>query len=274
MYLGIDIGGTKTLVASLDNSGVIQEEFRFPTPKLYKDFLKKLADNVAKLSTNKFIAVGVGAPGKIEREDGIGVAFGNLPWHGVSLGKDIGTIVQCPVVVENDANLAGLSEAMLLKEYRKVLYLTISTGINTGFIVDQQIDPNLADSEAGHMMLEHNGKLEAWENFASGRAIVARFGKRASELTDRHTWQIIAHDIALGLIDLIALIEPDVIVLGGGVSSHFDKFGDFLQAYLKQYDNPLITLPELRVAARPEQAVIYGCYDLAKALYGTTAKIA
>jgi predicted NBD/HSP70 family sugar kinase len=271
MYLGIDIGGTKTLVASLDRDGVIQEEFRFPTPKLYKDFLKKLAENVANLSTNKFIAAGVGAPGKIERKHGVGVAFGNLPWRGVNLGEDIKTIAKCPVVVENDANLAGLSEAMLIKQYRKVLYVTISTGINTGFIVDQQIDPNLADSEAGHMMLEHNGKLEAWEDFASGRAIVKRFGKRASEITDKHTWQIIAHDIAVGLIDLIAVIEPEVIVLGGGVSSHFDKFGDYLQNYLKQYDNPMITLPEIRVAMRPEQAVVYGCYDLAKALYGKSA---
>ncbi len=274
MYLGIDIGGTKTLVASLDDRGVIQEEFRFPTPKLYKDFLKKLAENVEKLSTNKFVAVGVGAPGKIERENGVGVAFGNLPWRGATLGADIKAIAGCPVVVENDANLAGLSEAMLLKQHQKVLYVTVSTGINTGFIVDQKIDPNLADSEAGHMMLEHNGKLKSWEDFASGRAIVARFGKRASEITDKHTWQIIAHDIAIGLIDLIALIEPNVIVLGGGVSSHFDKFGEYLQNYLKQYDNPLITLPEIRVAARPEQAVVYGCYDLAKALYGTATKVA
>lgn len=268
MYLGIDIGGTKTLVASLDDRGVIQEEFRFPTPKLYSDFLKKLAENVANLSTNKFIAAGVGAPGKIERDHGVGVAFGNLPWHGVHLREDIQELTNCPVVVENDANLAGLSEAMLLKHHQKVLYVTISTGIGTGFIVDQQIDPNLADSEGGHMMLEHNGKLEAWEDFASGRAIVQRFGKRASDITDNHTWQIIAHDVALGLIDLIALIEPNVIVLGGGVSTYFDKFGEYLQTYLKQYDNPLITLPEIRVAARPEQAVVYGCYDLAKALYG------
>ena len=274
MYLGIDIGGTKTLVASLDNDGVIQEEFRFPTPKLYRDFLKKLTENVEKLSTNKFIAAGVGAPGKIERKDGIGVAFGNLSWRNVDIAKDVNAVAGCPVVVENDANLAGLSEAMLLKQHQKVLYITISTGIGTGFIVNQQIDPELADSEGGHMMLEHNGKVQSWEDFASGRAIVRRFGKHASEITDKHTWQIIAHDIALGLIDLIAVTEPDVIVLGGGVNTHFDKFGDYLKAYLKQYDNPLITLPELRVAARPEQAVVYGCYDLAKSHYGTVASVA
>lgn len=274
MYVGVDIGGTKTLVASLYDNGVIQEEFRFPTPKIYNDFLRKLTEFVAKLSTNKFIAAGVGAPGKIDRENGVGIAFGNLPWHDVDIAADVQAIVGCPVVLENDANLAGLSEAMLLPQYQKVLYVTISTGIGTGFIVDQQIEPSVADSEGGHMMLEHDGKLEAWEDFASGRAIVARFGKQASDIDDAHTWKIIAHDIALGLIDLIALLQPEVIVLGGGVNTHFDKFGDYLRIYLEQYDNPLITIPELRVAARPEQAVIYGCYDLAKMHYGTAASVA
>lgn len=273
MYLGIDIGGTKTLVASLDDNGVIQEQFRFPTPRMYGDFIRNLEENVAKLSTNKFIAAGVGIPGKLDRKKGIAVAFGNLPWKNIPIRDDIQKIVQIPVVIENDANLAGLSEAMLLKQYKKVLYVTISTGIGTGYIVDQKIDPELADSEGGHMLLEHDGKLRAWEDFASGRAIVARFGKRASEITDAKTWHIIAHNIALGLIDFIAMVGPEVIVLGGGVSSHYDKFGDYLQNYLKQFDNPLITLPEIRVAARPEQAVIYGCYDLAKSLYGTAAHI-
>jgi predicted NBD/HSP70 family sugar kinase len=274
MYLGVDIGGTKTLVASLDDNGVIQEQFRFPTPKIYNDFLRKLSEFVAKLSTNTFTATGVGAPGKIDREEGVGIAFGNLPWHDVDIAVDVQKIAKCPVVVENDANLAGLSESMLLKQYQKVLYVTISTGINTGFIVNQQIEPNVADSEAGHMMLEHDGELRAWEDFASGRAIVARFGKRAADIDDASTWKVIAHDISLGLIDLIALLQPEVIVLGGGVSTHFNKFGDYLKTFLKKYDNPLITLPELRIAARPEQAVIYGCYDLAKAHYGTVTPIA
>lgn len=274
MYLGVDIGGTKTLVASLDNNGVIQEELRFPTPKIYNDFLRKLDEFVAKLSTNTFIAAGVGAPGKIDREEGVGIAFGNLPWQNVDIANDVKAIAHCPVIVENDANLAGLSEAMLLRQYEKVLYVTISTGINTGFIVNQQIEPSVADSEAGHMMLEHNGKVQAWEDFASGRAIVDRFGKRAADIEDVRIWKVIAHDIALGIIDLIALLQPEVIVLGGGVNTHFDKFGSYLQKNLERYDNPLITLPELRVAARPEQAVIYGCYDLAKAHYGTAITVA
>lgn len=271
MYLGIDIGGTKTLVASLDDNGVMQESYKFATPKKYDFFLKELADNVAKLSTHEFLACGVGAPGKIDRSRGIAVAFGNLGWKNTPLQKDIRVIVKCPAVIENDANLAGLSEAMLLDAHKKVLYVTISTGIGTGFIVNRRIDPDLADGEGGQMLLEHHGKLEAWEDFASGRAIVRRFGKRADEITDENTWRIIAHDIALGLIDLIALMQPDVIVLGGGVAAHYDKFKDFLTADLNSYENPLFKLPAIEEARRPELAVVYGCYDLAKSVYGKTA---
>jgi predicted NBD/HSP70 family sugar kinase len=271
MYLGIDIGGTKTLVASIDNEGVLEERHKFHTPQSYDEFLKELAAAVDELSTKKFIAAGVAAPGKLDREHGIAIAFGNLPWTNVPLKHDVEQLIDCPVVIENDAKLAGLSEAMLLKEHQKVLYVTVSTGIGTGFIVDQKIDPTMEDSEGGQMLLQHGGKLEAWEDFASGRAIVKRFGKRASDIHDKETWQIIAHDIALGLIDLIALMQPDIIVLGGGVGAHFDRFKDYLHEYLDEYQNPLFTVPIIKEAARPALAVLYGCYDLARQVYGKAA---
>jgi len=271
MYLGIDIGGTKTIVASLDDNGVITEKYRFPTPQAYDAFLGILAEFVDKLTTKNFIAGGIGVPTKIDRVHGVAIAGGRLKWRNIPIQDDVQKIAHCPIAIDNDANLAGLSEAMLLKQYQKVLYVTISTGIGTGFIVDQRIDPSMADSEGGEMLLEHGGKLQQWQDFASGQAIVRRFGKRASEITDKKTWQIIAHDIALGLIDLIALMQPEIIVLGGGVGAHYDKFKEYLQQSLTDYENPLVTIPPIQEAARPELAVVYGCYDLAKSVYGKSA---
>lgn len=268
--MGIDIGGTKTLVASLDEHGVIIEHHKFPTPKMYTDFLKQLAIFVDKLTTKKFLAASVGTPSKVDREHGIAIAFGTLPWRNLPLRQDVKKIVHCPVLIENDANLAGLSEAMLIKNYRKVLYVTISTGIGTGFIVDQKIEPATADSEGGQMLLSHGGKLEDWEDFASGRAFARRFGKKASEIIDPKTWRIVAHDIALGLIELIAVMQPDAIVLGGGFGGHYDKYRHFLDDYLREYENPLFTVPVIKEAARPAFAVLYGCYDLASQVYGKT----
>ena len=248
--------------------GRYKRTHKFPTPKKYDDFLRDLAVFVDKLSTKDFKAAVIGVPSKIDREHGIAIAFGTLPWRELPMKDDIKDIVHCPLELENDANLAGLSEAMLIKEFQKVLYVTISTGIGTGFIVDQKIDPTMEDSEGGNMLLNHGGKLEDWEDFASGSAFVRRFGKRASELTDPKIWRIIAHDIALGLVDLIALMQPDAIVLGGGFGGHLDKYRGYLGEYLQEYANPLFTVPEIRQAARPSFNVLYGCYDLARQTYG------
>jgi len=268
MYLGIDIGGTKTLVASLDNRGAITESIKFPTPKEYALFLKELSIAVANLSTKEFIACGVAVPGRVDREKGIAVAFGNLPWTNVPIRHDLHHMLKCPVVVDNDANLAGLSEAMLLRQYDCVLYVTVSTGIGTGIITNQKIDPEFADSEGGSIMLEHKGKIMQWEDFASGRAIVKRFGKRADEIEDEKTWKIITKDIAIGLFDLVTFIQPDAVVLGGGVMTHLDRFDDLLMKDLKRFETPMTPLPPILRAQRPEEAVVYGCYDLAKSTYG------
>lgn len=268
MYLAVDIGGTKTLLASFDEAGVIQEQVKFPTPQDYELFLKGLESNVASLSTKDFQKGGVAVPGRLDRQHGLALGFGNLPWENVNIQADIERITHCPVLIENDANLAGLSEAMMVKhEFKKVLYVTISTGIGTGIIINGIIDPNFADSEGGQMLLEHDGKLQQWEDFASGKAVFERFGKRASDIDaeDTETWQRIAHDIALGLIDLIAVIQPEVIVFGGGLDTNYEKFIVPLTAELKRYEMPLVPIPQLRKAARPEEAVIYGCYDLIKA---------
>lgn len=268
MYLGIDIGGTKTLVACLDKSGVIQESTKFPTPQSYSNFLAELAKTVDNLSTRQFMACGVAAPGRLDPKKEIGVVFGNLPWKNVPIKSDIHRMLRCPVVVENDANLAGLSEAMLLKkEYDRVLYLTISTGINIGFIVNQRIDSNITP-EVGDIVMERNGKLETWEHFASGKAIVRRFGKRASDIDDEATWRIIAHDFALGIADLIPVVQPQVIVIGGSVGVYFEKYGKLLKESLRDFETPLTPTPPIVKAGRPDQAVVYGCYDLARQTYG------
>jgi len=270
MYLAIDIGGTKTLVASLTDEGVIAERLRFETPKDYHEFITQLAKTVEQLTTKEFIACGVGVPGRLDREKGIGIAMGNLPWRDIPIKQDIEKIVHCPVVIHNDAKLAGLSEAMLLKnQYNRVLFATISTGIGVSLITNQTIDPALADAEAGKAPVMRGDKMVPWEDFASGRAIVNRFGKRAADIHDDATWKIIAHDIAIGLIDLIATVQPEVVVIGGSVGSYLDRFKSFLEEELKKFETPLIPIPPIRAAQRPDDAVLYGCYDLAKSIYGT-----
>jgi predicted NBD/HSP70 family sugar kinase len=272
MYAGIDIGGSKILAASLDDSGVIQQKIRFPTPQNYDEFLVQLKANMAALGPNDYQAAGVAVPGRIDRVHGVGRIFGNLPWHDVPIQHDIEKILRCPVILEHDPSLAALSESMLIKEtdkdISKVLYVTISTGIGAGLVVDGKIDTNFANSEAGMMMLDFQGKLASWESFASGSAIVRRYGQMAKDIKDVTTWKAIARDIAHGMIELLALTEPDIIVIGGSVGIYYDQYATFLTDELKQFSNPLVPIPPIRAAMRPDEAVLFGCYDLAKAIYG------
>lgn len=272
MYAAIDVGGTKTLIAVFNDDGKVIEQIKFPTPENYDEFITELAATVAKLSTQDFKATCAAIPARLNREEGIAIAFGNLPWTDIPVGVDIEKIVKSPVLIENDAKLAALSEAILVKDiYKKALYVTISTGIGAGFVVNGRLDPNLLNMEVGQMLLEHNGELKDWEDFGSGRAFNEKFGKRVSDVAadDHQAWYWFSRNIAIGLIDLCATLSPDVILLGGGAGAHLDKYHDRLNEQMKIYENPMFAIPPIIKAQRAEEAVIYGCYELAKESFGT-----
>lgn len=265
MYLGIDIGGTKTLLGRFTKDGDLQETLKFPTPADYTEFLFLLANNVARITTKPWKLACVGAPGKVNHATGVVEVFGNLRWTNTPLLSNIHSIANCQVLLENDAKLAGLSEARLLKPIpHKVLYITISTGIGGSLVIDGTLDQDLTDSEVGWMLHEHNGKVVTWESFVSGKAILKRFGKMASQITDPHVWKLISHDMALGLIDINAMVQPNIVIIGGGVGAHFAKFKKPLSDELKKYESTLVRAPKLVGAKNAEQAVLLGCYQLMK----------
>jgi glucokinase len=271
MYVGIDIGGTKTLVAVLTNAGEIVESVKFPTPKLYSNFLLELAHTVHHLKHKEFVAAGVAAPGRIDRKHGRVIDLGNLEWTNFPLQADCEKIVKCPVIIENDANLAGLSEAQLHKDKDKVLYVTISTGIGTGLVYKQRLNEGTLDGEGGQIRLPYKGKIEKWEKFASGRAIYKHFGKKAADIHDEADWRHIVRNLSLGFFELNAVYQPDLIIVGGSIGTYFDRWGHLLQAELQKREVPVINIPKIVQAQRPEEAVVYGCYDLAKQVYGRHA---
>lgn len=270
MYLAIDVGGTKTLFAVMDEHGKVIKEHKIKTPEKYPEFLAAVDEAFkTKLKTYNFEYCCCALPGRIDHAAGVAIGFGNLAWHAIPFRRDLQKLLgNIPTLLENDAKLAGLSEARLIPQYSKVLYLTISTGIGGGLIVDGVIDPVLDDSEPGFILLEHEGKLMRWQDFASGKAIVARFGKRASDLEDPAIWHIIAKDFAVGMIDLIATLQPDAVIIGGGVGTHFHKYGTMLNHELKKFQSDLVPIPPVLPAKHAEEAVIYGCYELIKQTIG------
>lgn len=267
MYLGIDIGGTKTLMAVFSYSGNAIYKKKFATNPDYEKFLRELGHHLQPvLAEYKIKLCCCSAPGYIDRRRGIVRRFGNLNWQNVALKEDISRVLGgIAVLVENDAKLAGLSEALLVQdEYKKVLYLTIGTGIGDGIIINGKIDPELADSEAGQMVIEHEGQLKRWEDICSGRALFERYGQKASEIDDPKIWTEYAFNLAKGLDALISILQPEVIIIGGGVGAHFEKFGKLLEQELEKFENPMVKVPPILKAKKPEEAVIYGCYDFIK----------
>jgi predicted NBD/HSP70 family sugar kinase len=171
-----------------------------------------------------------------------------------------------PIVVENDANAAGLAEARALNPPSdSVVYVTVSTGIGTGLVINNQIDPSWRHSEGGFMHFDKNGQLLPWEKFASGQAIKERYGKIAADIpADDLAWAEIAYDLALGLSNIAALLAPKTIIIGGGVGEHLPKFKSHLDEAMSRLKEKMFALPEIRQAAHPEEAVVYGCYYLVK----------
>jgi predicted NBD/HSP70 family sugar kinase len=269
MYAGIDIGGTKTLVAVFDEVGTMTESTKFPTPSDYTEFIRQLTTTVASFTTKKYIAGGLAMPVSVyDREQGIAVAFGNLPWKNVDIQADVEAVLDCPVFIDNDAKLGALYQAVLLKDtYKKVLYVTVSTGIGYAFVNNGIIDENVGDGGGRTMLFEHDGHMVPWESFASGHAIVDRYGKKAMDITDAETWTKICRDLSVGFIELIAILQPEVIVIGGSVGTYFDRYGSIISEELKQYDLPLVPIPPIVGAQQAEEAVVYGCYELIKVKY-------
>lgn len=267
MYLAIDIGGTKTLAAIFDSSGSKLADKKIQTNPDYRIFLKDLENIVAEILTNKIIACSVAIPGRINREEGLIYSMGNQGWHDIPIVSDLRKILgDIEIVIENDAKTAGVAEAVILGDkYKRLVYMTISTGIGVAVVEDQKIIESLKDLEMGLMPLRYNGSIIAWEKFASGRAIFEKYGLKASEITDENTWMEIGENIAYGTAIVCSVLQPDVIVYGGGVGQYADKFSPYIYKYLRGTLHKNVKTPrEILPAHYKENSVIYGCFEILK----------
>lgn len=263
MIIAIDVGGTKTLIADFNADGAIGQEVRFETPRNENDFFDKLLDSLSEAYPNKSTveAVCIALPGIIN-DDGILEYAPNLGWHELQIKERLVTVFSCPIFIQNDANLAGLAEAHALQIVPRLsLYVTISTGIGTGIVVNGRLLPALNKSEGGHMQLEYDGITRDWESFASGKSIHETYGKYAYEITSKKIWDQITDKISRGLLVLIPALQPDIIIIGGSIGTHFDKYKESLRKVLHdKLKGSRLPVPEIVQASHPEKAVIYGCY--------------
>lgn len=265
MIIGVDTGGTKTLVSVFSKSGQVMAQQKFATPKDIHIYVEQVMASIFSLVENRseILGIAIAAPGIIKDQKII--ICKNLGWRNIDILALLQTnFPDIPMWLENDANLGGLGAANLLATPpARCLYITISTGIGGGFIVNQNISKDMSICEVGDMILDYNSYLVSWEDLASGSAIIKDFGVYASELTEQSAIDEVADRISRGLMVLIPVFSPDIVALGGGVGAHYQMFSDRVSQALKgilpaEYSCPIITAPY------PEEIVVYGCYFYAK----------
>lgn len=261
MLIAVDTGGTKTLVACFGTDGAIVSELKFPTPKSKASYITHLRQAITEvIGVHKPTVIAVAMPGIVK--DGVAVWCNHLGWKNFDVRTPLAEhFPGVPVLVENDANLAGLAETRVLSPTPvSSLYVTVSTGIGTGIMTNGHIDDGLRHSEGGRALVEFDGVVREWESFAAGSAIYETYGKYARDITSKRTWNQIADRISRGFLAVVPIIQPDVIIIGGSIGTYFSQYGTQLQNILREKLPPHIPCPLFLQAQHPEKAVIYGCY--------------
>lgn len=216
--LGIDIGGSgiKGAPVDVEAGALLAGRYRVPTPEpgspeQVLEVIRRIVEHFE--WTEK---VGVGFPGVVRRGVIETAANVSLDWVGQDLVAMIEEVTGCSAVVLNDADAAGLAEMRFGsgKQFEDdyVLFLTLGTGIGSAFFVKRELWPN---SELGHLKIRgKDAEHRAGDGIRQDEGLSwKKWGKRLQEVLQ-------AYDF---------LFNPDAIILGGGVSKKFDKFGIYLK---------------------------------------------
>ncbi|MBR5621258.1 ROK family protein [Candidatus Saccharibacteria bacterium] len=209
MYLAIDIGGTKTLIALFSKHGRVVKKVKFKTAQGYKKFTADLIHHLGPFKKRKVKTIVVAIPGVVQKN--CSAILGNREWGQIDLISPIKSVFSCPVYFENDANLASVFES---KNYPgKTIFLTFSTGIGGGIAERGKILPESNKFEPGHKVYEFNGKKAEWEDIAASSALEKFYHvDRATDLRGKKVYQDVAARVALGLPDIINEYHPDSII--------------------------------------------------------------
>ena len=255
MRIGIDLGGTKTEVIALGDQGEQLYRPRLPTPRDYQQTIEKIAHLVAlaEEATGKIGTVGIGIPGSISPYTGV-VKNANSTWlNGQPFDKDLSQRLNREVRLANDANCLAVSEAIdgAAAGAQTVFAVIIGTGCGAGVAMNGRvhIGGNGTAGEWGHNPLPwmnddelryraevpcYCGKQGCIETFISGTGFATDYQRlsgnplkgseimRLVEAGDALAEQALAHyeqRLAKSLAHVVNILDPDVIVLGGGMSN-------------------------------------------------------
>ena len=247
MYkIGIDLGGTKTEGVLVDEQFQVIERKRVPTNQNngYESILNIIKDLISDLKekNNEKTSIGVCTPGALSKESGLIKNSNTQCLIGKDLKNDLEKILEQEISIENDANCFALAEARLgaAKNHDTVFGVIMGTGVGGGLVIDGKIHTgrtNIA-GEWGHHCIKPNGnecycgRKGCVENYISGPALEKKWNQltnqnisvpdiiKNSQENAYKTWKNeFLENFGLSLANVIDIIDPDAIVLGGGLSN-------------------------------------------------------
>jgi glucokinase len=262
LLLGIDIGGTKIrLATALPHAPEkLLYTITIPTPRSFADAQPDILQAAhILLEGSTVVGIGVSSPGPVDRKRGSIGHPTNLHWTKAPIVAWLKKQWQCPVELWNDATAAAISEAQFgsARKYRYALYVSVSTGIGTALTLDGWPLPGLHNQEGGRMILGLDEPYTTFQATSSGTAIVKEYGHIAAKIRNPHHWTAISKRLAVGLHNLVVAADPEIIVLGGGVSLHHKRFFPALSKEIQKL-HPLYPFPPIVPAHAIEHAPLIG----------------
>ncbi|MBQ8082102.1 MAG: ROK family glucokinase [Clostridia bacterium] len=270
-YIGIDLGGTNIKAGVVDETGRILTEAYTKTlaRRPYEDIVRdmgacvNMAISSAKVPVEGVASIGIGIPGLADAQSGRVVFCTNLGWHDIPLREEMQKYLDRPVVIDNDATVAGYAESIagVSQGCDCSVFLTLGTGTGGGIVIGGRPWTGMhgIGSEIGHMTLAADGvpctcgNEGCVERYTSATAIIRMARELCLTYPDSMMMQRAGGDIdrinaktvidaakagdpaateafdrycrylAMTINNIIALLDPDMIVLGGGVS-HAGEF--------------------------------------------------
>ena len=294
MNIGIDLGGTNTAAALVDESGTIIKRAVIPTnlkggPDAVIDGLMNVCANLLSENGETPDSIGIGVPGTVNAETGEVIFTANLPLVNVNITDRLKEKYACPVCLGNDANCAALGEVVAggAKDAKNVVFITLGTGVGGGIVIDGYLHTGLtgAAGEIGHMVTSRGGRTcgcgrrGCWETYASATGLIRTSKEFMDRCKESILWKLcegdqelvngrmvfeafragdhtagrivrryIAH-LATGIVNLINILEPELICIGGGIANEWDSFGVPLQVTVnkEKYTRYSVDLPQTRI---------------------------
>jgi fructokinase len=256
---GLEAGGTKFVCAVGTGPDDVRAEVRLATTTPAQTIGEAIEFFAGEAKQTPLAALGIASFGPLDL-DPRSPTFGSITttpkpgWQHVDLTTPLRRALGVPVVIDTDVNGAALAEHRWGsgRGVGTLVYVTVGTGIGGGALVEGRPVHGLVHPEMGHVRIPHDRARDpfdgtcphhgdCWEGLASAPALAARWGREPEALPDEHpAWELEAHYLALGLANVLLVLSPERIVLGGGVMTRTRLFpairrglGELIGGYLR-----------------------------------------